>query len=228
MIGSLEFPPGLILPDSTASPGEENKISYQALPGVHGVDRFEYAQTDCLGFGASSPVTVSLPTPAGPFESPPFLSIVHTLPDVLQGNGNDVTTSVEYGRYSISVDVNRRPFRGALSLHELLSGAAPVTVEFQGATGDTGSFSSLQLHNGAVLSRSNRSVELTSREWVASQVWVGEGAEGTIELWFSNPTSPTYRVQITVRPPHLGCASGYVRRTRGNDASLEYCQPCSP
>ena len=60
IFGSTEQPPGLVLPDQTSG---TNRVIYEAIPGVHGTDRFGYVFTDCLDYGEESFITINLDIP---------------------------------------------------------------------------------------------------------------------------------------------------------------------
>ena len=64
--GMLQLSPGDIIPDANGT----SKVIYVPLPGAHGIDIFDVQVSDCLAYGSSTPVTVSLPAPARPFVSP--------------------------------------------------------------------------------------------------------------------------------------------------------------
>jgi hypothetical protein len=119
IIGTIDFPPGLILPDNTAPAGHENRVAYVPLRGVHGVDSFEYAVTDCLAYGPPAAVHVTLPTPAAPFDAQPYASISAVLP-------TSTTTVV-----SVAFDLSTLQQTGTFSLYTLLDGNAPVRVELR-------------------------------------------------------------------------------------------------
>ncbi|CAB9505497.1 activated protein kinase catalytic subunit alpha-1 [Seminavis robusta] len=56
--GSLAAPPGLVNDPS-------NRLVYAPLTGVHGVDQFSFASSDCLGEGEDAIFTVTIEAPAG-------------------------------------------------------------------------------------------------------------------------------------------------------------------
>ena len=72
--GSLQFPPGMILPDSSAATSEINKVIYEPLDGVYGTDSFAYSVTDCLEYGAPTTISVELPTPRAALIARPFVA----------------------------------------------------------------------------------------------------------------------------------------------------------
>ena len=121
LFGSLEVPPGLVLPDATATPGEENKVGYVALAGVHGLDEFDYQVTDCLGYGPAATVAVTLATPSVPFSSAPYLSISAMATDA--------------GSVNVSAALDAAPAAGTFSMHEQLAGSGAVSVTLAGAVG---------------------------------------------------------------------------------------------
>jgi len=54
--GALDMPPGLVVDTS-------NRLVYVPMDGVHGVDRFEFSSSDCLGEGESVPYTIVIDPP---------------------------------------------------------------------------------------------------------------------------------------------------------------------
>ena len=207
--GTLEFPPGLILPDGTAT-GAENKVGYVTLPGVHGVDKYSYAVTDCYSYGSPSDVTLTIPAPPGAFKQPPFLTVRAFR---TSSADNDPTTAV-------SAQLNVREYAGFFSLFEVL--VAPVTVQFLGASG---MLSNVTLSNGATLSPAATNTTIFDSDWKSSQTWIAGGAGvGKAELWFSDAGSLTYRVLVDVSPSNLPeCPSGHHLEVQ---SGIPQCVPC--
>jgi hypothetical protein len=216
LTGSLDVPPGLILPVTTNAPGEENRVSYLALVGVHGVDSFTYQVTDCMSYGAPATVEVVLPTPAAAFESAPFLAVSVVVPS--------------HGSYFVPVQValDVPQAQGTFSLHETLrAGGAPITVELKGVRGALTGVKLLAGSASPTVSMASPNATLLSGNWTAHQVWNALGGVGDAELWLSNGGALTFRTLLSVLPrdPPLSCHPGSTLVTSGSDAS--YCLKCA-
>jgi hypothetical protein len=122
IIGTVDFPPGLILPNSHAPAGHENQVLYMPPRGVHGVESFEYAVTDCLAEGPPATVHITLPTPTAPFDALPYASITAILP----------TSSASL--VSVAFDLSAVQEGTFGSLYALLDESAPVRVELKGVS----------------------------------------------------------------------------------------------
>ena len=212
--GSLEFPPGLILPDSRAAPGEENKVTYLPLDGVHGVDRFEFTTTDCLAYGAPTEVTITLPAPSGAQQvaaAPPFLSASATVSaNIDEVEGIYVT--------SVPLELDTAPMAGTLSLYRLLDEAQPLQCQLAATSGD---ISSVTLPGGAQLGPNQLVVTMAKADWRPSQQWVARGGVGTADVWLSNGNGLTYRVRLSVE--QQVCEPGFVLQVTSSGTG---CTPC--
>lgn len=186
LYGSLEFPPGLILPDATDA-GAENKVIYAPLSGVHGTDSFEYAVTDCLGYGPPSTISTTLATPSAAFEVLPYLSVSAIM--------------AEGGSTTLAADLTSPLEPGTYSLHALVKGFAPpgenLTITLKGLQG----VPSLTF-GGATLSAVGDVLTLDPSEWQSAPTIVLAAGSGHAELWLDNGGSLTYRMQVHVCPKY--------------------------
>jgi hypothetical protein len=214
LTGALDVPPSIILPVTTNAPGEENRVRYQPLVGVHGIDSFTYQVSDCMSYGAPATVDVVLPKPAAAFESAPFFAVSVTVPRSMS----------QFAPMQVALDVPQ--IQGTTSLYEKLSaGGAPITVELKGVRGG---LSAIELLTGLVsttISMTRPNATLLSKDWTARQVWNAHGGVGDAELWFSNGGALTFRTLLSVqrREPPLSCRPGSIVVTRGADVSCEKC-----
>jgi len=181
LFGSLEQPPGLILPQASNGAGSENKIAYTALNGIHGTDTFHYQVTDCLGYGDASPISITLPAPSAAFASMPHVSF----PAVLASGAATTTMPSDM---SVAVE------HGIFSLHQMLRGSkVGVAVTCVGLKGLT------KLSFGPVECTSEGQAG-TMTEWSAAPIVVAEG-EGHAEIWLQkSESSLVQRVQYHVCP----------------------------
>jgi hypothetical protein len=181
VFGSLEMPPGLILPQSSAASGSENQVAYQALVGVHGVDSFDYQVTDCLGYGAAATITISLPEPLAAFQSTSHASFA-----AIQGAAGETT---------MTADLTTPIETGTFSLHQLLKGSANgVTVTCKGLTG----VSNLTFGAYNCQTEGQTGVIAESGWSSAPAIFIGGDAAGQhAELWLQkNDSTLVFRVQV--------------------------------
>ena len=180
VFGSLQMPKGLILADSSSG-SPQNKVAYSALPGMHGVDTFQYEVTDCLGYGPASTMSVILPEPAAAFTMAAHKSI---------------STVMNSSSMSITLDLSVATEAGIFSLHELLRGSAVgVKVTCKGLVGLT------KISVGGVVCTSAGVVgQINTKDWSSSPAVITEGT-GHAEVWLQkNESTLTQRVQFHVCP----------------------------
>ena len=209
VLGHLDPPPGLILPDATA-PGAENKVTYVGLPGVFGTDTFAYEVTDCLEYGPPATVSVELQQPAAPFRSVPYLAI-----PLVQASSGASTV-----RATVRLDVPPEP--GTFSLYELLRGTGDVSVTLSGLEG----LSSLRFGAGSpAWTTAGAHGTIGESAW-GSGVGVEAEGLGRAEIWLSSAAaSLTYIIHVHVSPPNP-CAAGTILAL--DERGQQTCTACEP
>ena len=80
---------------------------YKAMNGVHGQDSFSYAVTDCMGFGPSADISVTIPAPSAAFVALPFASYSAIATDESTSMDIDIDVPVESGTARCAL---HRPF----------------------------------------------------------------------------------------------------------------------
>ena len=170
--GTLEALAGLVL----ASPDAEqpNMIEYRPWAGVHGRDGLEYAVTDCLGWGPSVPVGITVPPPGVNFST---------------AFAYDVKTAAPFTTFPLEVAL-----KGAMATIVKAFGEeqlvrvevkASLALELDGASANVGSQVWL-------------STDATTFALGDAQRTSTRSAPAKLELWLtpeSNPTA-TFRVQV--------------------------------
>jgi hypothetical protein len=198
LTGSIQMPPGLILADTSAPSGLENKVAYVAFKGVHGTDSFEFAVTDCFSYGPPAAVTIDLKPPQSAFEGVPFVSLSAAQPNR--------TVSV----MAVQADLGQPPRPGTFSLYDLLDGTTPVQVNLRHVTGSLTSISLPTSGTPSTISLSMPNTTMLERDWTSTQTWYTCCGAGRAELWMSNGPL-VYRIHLTIQPPLQDqCRDGYV------------------
>ena len=222
LTGTLGPTPGDVIPD----PSGANRVTYIPLPGVHGVDRFEYSVTDCLSYGSPNSIAVVIPAPLAAFSS----SQNRLLTVVLGGNSGSAL-------FDLAVEVSL----AGPTIFSYFSGRGKIHLELRGLRGE---LSSLRF-GGALLEVTGSTSYILPEAW-GRQLNVSCVGTGSAEVWLSSEGGGlTWRLQVEVSTPSrpvtvelivflaiivclvlaakLSCFYyfGYVRARRGSDSPTE-------
>ncbi|KAL1512389.1 hypothetical protein AB1Y20_005647 [Prymnesium parvum] len=179
LIGTLDMPAGDVIPDEDGV----SQVTYIPRTGVHGTDEFYFQVTDCLAYGAATPIRVTTPAPAGAFEAAPYLKLHGTR---------------ESGRAVVLANLDAPTDAGATTLYQTFrdllaqeEAGAEVSVELKGVRGIT--YLSLR---GQQLLQPGDAASLPLALW-SPELEITVGGIGEGELWFTL-RSLTFRMQLEI------------------------------